>query len=89
MQPEVGAYLLLANLCALIAFGYDKARARAGKRRVRERDLLLFALLGGSAGAIAGRWLFRHKTRKLGFSVALLIVAATQAVLLTIFVARS
>ena len=82
IQPEIWVYLALANIAAFVAFGYDKARAQAGKRRVRERDLLLLALLGGSLGALAGRWLFRHKTRKAGFSVVLLSIAALQAGLL-------
>lgn len=82
VQPEIWVYLALANIAAFVAFGYDKARARAGKWRVRERDLLLLALLGGSLGALAGRLAFRHKTRKAGFSVALLTIAALQAGLL-------
>ena len=79
---EFWLYLAAANLSAFAAFGYDKARAKAGKRRVRERDLLLFALLGGAAGALIGRWLFRHKTRKRGFSIALYVIAGAEAVLL-------
>ncbi len=71
MPPEFWLYLAAANVSAFAAFGYDKARAKAGKSRVRERDLMLFALLGGSAGACLGRWLFWHKIRKRGFSAAL------------------
>ncbi|HEY1125106.1 MAG TPA: DUF1294 domain-containing protein [Sphingobium sp.] len=82
VQPEFWAYLVLANIAAFIAFGYDKARARAGKWRVAERDLLLLALLGGTLGAYLGRWQFRHKTRKPGFSIALHVTAVVQAGLL-------
>lgn len=82
MQPEAWVYLVAANICAFAAFGHDKARASAGKRRVRERDLLLFALLGGIIGAYLGRWLFRHKTRKRGFSISLHAIAAVQAAFL-------
>jgi len=79
---EFWLYLAAANLFAFIAFAYDKARAKAGKWRVREHDLLLFALLGGGPGALIGRWAFRHKTRKPGFSIALYCIAAAEAVLL-------
>lgn len=76
--PELWAYLAAANLFAFAAFGYDKARARTGKSRVRERDLLLFALLGGGPGAWLGRWFFRHKTRKTAFSAALHLTVLVQ-----------
>ena len=56
-------YLILANLAALVLMGLDKSRARRHRWRIPERTLFLCALLGGSAGAIAGMWLFRHKTR--------------------------
>lgn len=82
MPPELWLYLAAANICAFAAFGHDKARARAGRRRVPERDLLLLAILGGTPGAYLGRRLFRHKTRKTGFSRALHVVALVQAALL-------
>ena len=78
---ELWLYLAAANITAFAAFGYDKARAKAGRSRVRERDLLLFALLGGTGGAYLGRWYFRHKTRKRGFTLALHAVALVQALL--------
>ncbi|MBO9671471.1 MAG: DUF1294 domain-containing protein [Sphingobium sp.] len=78
VQPEIWVYLALANLAAFAAFGYDKARARAGKWRVRERDLLLLVLLGGGAGAVLGRLAFRHKTRKPGFSAAIYLIALAE-----------
>lgn len=78
IQPEFWVYLVLANLAAFAAFAYDKARARVGKWRVRERDLLLLALLGGGAGALLGRGVFRHKTRKPGFSTALYVTVVAE-----------
>ncbi len=56
------------NFFAFAAFGIDKMKAEAGSWRVAESTLLLFALLGGSPGAYAGRRVFRHKTRKQPFS---------------------
>lgn len=60
--PLIG-YLVLVNLWALGLMWFDKHRAKAGGRRVRERTLFLSALLGGSLGAVLGMRLFRHKTR--------------------------
>ena len=64
-------YLIAINFIAFAAFGLDKARAEAGQWRIREDTLLTLAFLGGFPGALAGRRLFRHKTRKASFTAAL------------------
>lgn len=73
------AALLLVNLWTFALFGADKARARHGERRIRERDLLGFALIGGTPGAFLARHIFRHKTRKEPFSTWLQCIAVAQA----------
>ncbi|OJY60887.1 MAG: hypothetical protein BGP16_13270 [Sphingobium sp. 66-54] len=83
-----GLWLIAINLAALAAFGVDKRRARDGRRRLRERDLLLLALIGGSGGAWLGRGLFRHKTRKAGFLLALALVTAGQIAILLWLITR-
>ena len=70
--------LITINLLAFTAFGVDKAKARAGRWRVQESTLLLFAFLGGTLGAYAGRSLFRHKTRKQPFNSHLFQIAVVQ-----------
>ena len=61
-------YVIAINFCAFAAFGWDKARAESGGWRVREDTLVSFVVFGGIMGALAGRALFRHKTRKKSFS---------------------
>lgn len=61
-------YALVINGTAFVSFGIDKALARGWSRRISEGTLLGWALLGGTAGAYAGRVFFRHKTRKQPFS---------------------
>ncbi len=41
----------------------------------------MLAALGGSAGALAGMYLFRHKTRKPGFVIGVPVILAVQLLL--------
>ncbi len=72
--------LIAVNFIAFAAFGIDKMLAEAGRRRIAESTLLLWAALGGTPGAYAGRRAFRHKTRKQPFSGQLHAIAAIQVV---------
>ncbi len=56
-------YLALVNVIAFAVYGADKRRAKKDKRRVPEKTLFLLAIIGGSVGALAGMYTFRHKTR--------------------------
>ena len=78
-------YLILANLVGLVLMGADKSKARRHRWRIPERILFLSAILGGSLGATAGMWLFRHKTRHWYFVVgmpAILVLQVTAFILL-------
>ena len=46
-------YLIAVNVAAWIMYGLDKWKARSGKWRISERNLLIVALIGGSVGALA------------------------------------
>ena len=70
--------LIAINFIAFAAFGLDKAKAERGQYRIAESTLLLFAFLGGTLGAYAGRSVFRHKTRKQPFNFELFGVAVIQ-----------
>lgn len=83
--PGAAAWLAAANLFGFALYGADKFFARRGWRRVSEADLLLYALLGGTAGAWLGMRTFRHKTRKRGFRRAFAIIVILQGVLLGAF----
>ena len=79
LLAAISIYLALVNLLIVLSFWHDKRRAIVGGRRIREADLLLLALLGGSPAALLARRLFRHKTRKEPFSTRLMLVATVQA----------
>lgn len=71
-------FLALVNIVTFLSFRHDKRRAVTGGRRVREADLLLLALIGGSPAALLARHLFRHKTRKQPFSTLLWLIVGVQ-----------
>ena len=75
---NIASYLIVVNTIAFCAFGIDKSLAEAGRWRISEDGLLLWALLGGTPGAYAGRRIFRHKTRKQPFSGNLHAIAVLQ-----------
>ena len=67
--------LAVVNASAFVLFMLDKHLASERMRRVPESTLLFVALIGGSAGAIAGQQYWRHKTRKEPFRTTLLGIA--------------
>lgn len=67
------AVVLLAETLGFIAFVWDKLLARGGRRRIPERQLLMFVLIGG-VGAWIGAHLVRHKTRKQPFRTWMSVV---------------
>ena len=56
-------YILIMNVIGFCLMGLDKHRARTRQWRVPEKILFGAALLGGSAGAWTGMYVFHHKTR--------------------------
>lgn len=75
-------YLIIINLIAFLVMYLDKRKARYGKWRIPEQSLLILALIGGSIGAIIGMYTFRHKTKKLRFSVGFPIILILQIILI-------
>ena len=75
-------YLIVINLIAFLAMYIDKRKARYGKWRIPEQTLFILALIGGSIGAIAGMYAFRHKTKKLRFTVGFPVILVLQIILI-------
>jgi uncharacterized membrane protein YsdA (DUF1294 family) len=74
-------YLLLISIVTFCAYGVDKSRARRGAWRIPEATLHTLALLGGTAGALAGMFFFRHKTRDRRFQAVLAAIVVLQILL--------
>lgn len=60
-------YLICINILTLSLFGVDKLLAIKNKRRIAEKDLLTFSLLGGAIGGLLGMFMFNHKVSKGSF----------------------
>ena len=78
-------YIVIVNMAAFCLFGIDKSAAIKQKQRIPNRVLLLSAVIGGSLGALAGMYTFRHKTKKWYYTVTvpvLLMIQIAAAVLL-------
>lgn len=78
-------YLAVMNVAAFVMMGADKRRARKGRWRIPEKALFAAALAGGSAGAVLGMQIFRHKTRHWYFVWGMPAILAVQLLLLYSF----
>lgn len=74
-------YLIIINASAFLLMLIDKQKARRGAWRIPEATLLTSAILGGSVGALAGMYCFRHKTRHVKFSLGIPLILAVQIAL--------
>ncbi len=74
-------YLILINLIGFFVMWLDKRKAKKGKWRIPENTLFLITLLGGGIGTIAGMYTFRHKTKKLKFTIGLPAILILEIIL--------
>lgn len=81
-------YLLMVNLIGFFMMWSDKRRAKWGKWRIPEQTLFIVTALGGGIGTIAGMYTFRHKTKKLKFTIGLpaLVILEIVALIYIMFV---
>ncbi len=78
----VWVVLIIVNIISFVLFYVDKRRAIKHQWRIRETTLFLSAIVGGSVGAIAGMYVFHHKTRHWYFVVGMPLILAVQLVIL-------
>ncbi len=68
MQRVIFYYFLFINLLTFLIYGYDKFVSRyAKRRRISEKELLTFSMIGGFLGASLAMALFHHKIAKSSF----------------------
>lgn len=67
-------YLVIVNILAVIITCYDKRAAKVGRRRIRERTLLLISALGGAPAMYLTMLVISHKTRKPKFMLGIPLI---------------
>ena len=77
-------YLLIINAVGFLYMLADKHRAKKNLWRIPEARLMWTAILGGSAGVMAGMYLCRHKTKHPKFSIGVPAIFALQVVLIVL-----
>ena len=75
-------YIATINVIGLLAMLIDKQKAKRGYWRIPEKTLFILTFLGGGVGTIAGMYLFRHKTRKLYFTIGFPAILITEIILI-------
>ena len=73
-------YLTIVNIIAFIVYGVDKWKARKNQWRISEKKLLFLAIIGGSVGALAGMYIFHHKTLHKKFTVGVPVILILQII---------
>ena len=78
-------YLIIINIIGFLVMGIDKHKAKMGNRRIPENTLFLFTVLGGGIGTISGMYVFRHKTKKLKFTIGMPLILILEILIFIYF----
>ena len=74
-------YLLVINIIAFTMYGIDKWKAQRNQWRISEKMLLFLAVIGGSAGSLAGMYIFHHKTLHKKFTIGVPLILVIQVMI--------
>ena len=58
----------------------NKKKAENGKWRIQEKTIFMVTILGGGIGTILGMYIFRHKTKKLQFTIGLPVITILEII---------
>lgn len=86
ITPEmIILYVLVINLIGFLIMGLDKFKAKKGFWRTPEKTIFTITLLGGGIGTVTGMYFFRHKTKKMKFTIGLPTILISEIVLIIYF----
>jgi len=75
MERIIFFYFLFINGITFLIYGYDKWIAKySTKRRISEKELHTFSIIGGFLGATLAMALFHHKIAKSSFLIKHIII---------------
>jgi len=80
------AYIGLTSLFSFVIMGIDKRKAVKGAYRISEKFLFTCAFAGGSAGILAGMYIFRHKIRRWKFKLGIPVILVLEMYLYVKFI---
>ena len=75
-------YFIAVSLIGAAVCIYDKLAARSGWKRVPERTLFFWALVGGGPGVYLTMLLIRHKTLHRSFMLGIPAIMIFQAIII-------
>lgn len=78
-------YIVFINILTFLLFGFDKWTAIKKRSRIKIMTLLGFSFIGGSVGGLFAMLLFRHKTKKIYFTLGLPLIMLTQIAVIFLF----
>lgn len=81
-------YIIIINLIGLFVMWLDKRKAKKGAWRIPEKTLFIITGLGGGIGTIAGMYIFRHKTRKIGFVIGFPFITILEVITIVWFMIK-
>ena len=81
-------FLVIINVVTFCLFGIDKSAAVKEKWRIPNLVLLGLAAFGGSIGAWAGMYTFRHKTQKWYYTITVPVMLLLQITLIVLLINR-
>ena len=81
-------FLIVINVIGFLAMGIDKHKAKKGYWRISEATLMTICFLGGGIGTITGMYKFRHKTKKLKFTIGMPTILICEIVIIIYFLVK-
>ena len=73
-------YIVLINAAGFLLMGIDKKRAIRQQWRIPEKTFFIVSGILGSAGTLAGMYVFHHKTKHWYFVVFIPAILAVQLI---------
>jgi uncharacterized membrane protein YsdA (DUF1294 family) len=77
---RLASYAIGVNVATFALYDWDKWAAKGQRTRIPELVLHIFALIGGSPGALAGQIVFNHKTSDRKFQLVFVAIVVVQVV---------